>query len=157
MWPTTFIGQAREAKNNADDPVFQCCHAVIFSDSNSRIATLSLESTYIGMHLTINDSKNLCILPCLCHLPGLLKIPPFCSNDFPRKSSISIVPGFQYLMTQVMRDKMSPGKSGAGETPGCRAHGSNSPKHPPNGGIMMGPWLELWKIVQYLELKKGSF
>ena len=57
MWPTTFIGQAREAKNNADDPIFQCCHAVIFSDSNSRIATLSLESTYIGMHLTINDSK----------------------------------------------------------------------------------------------------
>ena len=83
---------ARKLRTMLMTPIFQCCHAVIFSDSNSRIATLSLESTYIGMHLTINDSKNLCILPCLCHLPGLLKIPPFCSNDFPRKSSISIVP-----------------------------------------------------------------
>ena len=56
-----FIGQAREVKNNAGDPIFQRCHAVTFSGSNSRIPTLSLESPYIGMHLTINDSKNLCI------------------------------------------------------------------------------------------------
>ena len=58
-------------------------------------------------------------------------------------------------MTQVVRDKMTPGKSGAGETPDCRAHGSNSPKHPPNGGIMMGPWIELLENRAISGAQKG--